>query len=365
MQISISRNECLFLNQSRFKQRRRQHSHHPRFNRMPLLRAVGMDDLAVDAKNLGVSFTPIHEDFGADVLGMDLDGGISEAQGALVKDALDRFLLLRFRQQTPEPADEAKLLSFLPHDEERFKRGEFKTFISTTVPGFSWLAIAAQNMDSDDNNGSTSKRPKRTGRRTWHMDASQRLCPHMYSYMYMKIAAPNAGTAFASTVKAYSLLTDEQKQIAHKNGALPELFKATYTMRESGVSYENPRQLEELVKSSYPGARMVEDGGPFVIQEKGTGVRSLLATPFTVHSFEGMSVEETHELLEEFLGPQGATAPERVWIADWQPGDVIVWKNRQLIHASPAPGSYDEPRLNHLAFWESSEPVIPVEDVAA
>ncbi|GAB5407612.1 MAG: hypothetical protein Aurels2KO_58430 [Aureliella sp.] len=40
---------------------------------------------------------------------MDLDGGISEAQGALVKNALDRFLLLRFRRQTPEPADEAKV----------------------------------------------------------------------------------------------------------------------------------------------------------------------------------------------------------------------------------------------------------------
>ncbi|GMH44580.1 hypothetical protein BSKO_12532 [Bryopsis sp. KO-2023] len=172
-----------------------------------MLRAVGMGDLAVDAKNLGVSFTPIHEDFGADVSVMDLDGGISEAQGALVNNALDRFLLLRFRRQTPEPADEAK--------------------------------------------------------------------------------------------------------------------------------------------------------------EKGTGVKSLLATPFTMHSFEGMSGEETHKLLEEFLGPQGATAPERVWIDDWQPGDVIVWKNRQLIHSSPAPGSYDEPRLNHLAFWESNEPVSPVQDVAA
>ncbi|GMH34121.1 hypothetical protein BSKO_01955 [Bryopsis sp. KO-2023] len=78
-----------------------------------------MDDLTLQAKHLGVSFTRINEDFGAEVSGMDLSGGISEAEGALVKNALDRFLLLRFRQQTLEPVDEAKVVSFVVSKSEQ------------------------------------------------------------------------------------------------------------------------------------------------------------------------------------------------------------------------------------------------------
>ncbi|GMH39423.1 hypothetical protein BSKO_07321 [Bryopsis sp. KO-2023] len=380
MQLSLPTNKCSFLNQTCFEKTQRQPFHHRRLKRVPPLRAVGMDDLTMDAQKLGVSFTPIHEDFGAEVSGMDLSGGISEAAGALVKDALDRFTLLRFRQQTLEPADEAKLLSFLPHDEERLlKKGESKNPFRTTIPGYPWLTVVPFHMDLDDYYGLTAKRtpvvPLFQSRLTWHMDLSNQPCPAMYSYMYMKIAPPKgiAGTLFASTVKAYSLLTDDQKKMAHKLRKRYYIKEASFkilvrpgaetALCESGVRFEDPTAIEEAAKNAIPdGCITDEHRVPFVIQEKGTGVRSINASPLKIHSFEGMTTEETHEFLEEVLGPQAATAPERVWTADWQAGDVVVWKNRHLIHSAPPRGSYDDPRLFHLVFWESNEPAIPVED---
>ncbi|GMH34115.1 hypothetical protein BSKO_01949 [Bryopsis sp. KO-2023] len=117
------------------------------------------------------------------------------------------------------------------------------------------------------------------------------------------------------------------------------------------MRFENPTEIEKLVKKCFPHEPTTDNHPlPFVIQEEGTGVRSIIMTPFRVHSFEGKTTEETHELLEEFLGPQAATAAARVWTCDSQAGDVLVWKNRQMIHSAAPLNSYSDPRRLHSVF---------------
>lgn len=60
---------------------------------------VQEDAVIARGAELGVEFKPLYKDFGVDVVNMDIEQGISEAEGVLLKDALDCFKLVRFRGQ--------------------------------------------------------------------------------------------------------------------------------------------------------------------------------------------------------------------------------------------------------------------------
>ncbi|GMH32653.1 hypothetical protein BSKO_00487 [Bryopsis sp. KO-2023] len=328
--------------------------------------ATTTDDVAVEAESLGVTFAPLHEDFGADIQGVDLKGGISKTHGALVKKALDRFLLLRFRGQDISPAEETQLLCCLPHDEEAMKNGELESGFKPTIPGYPHIFLQYANIVDDDYYGLTL-RPKAQSslmktRYRWHCDLPhQEACPR-YSCMNMRVAPEHGGnTLFASGVKAYELLSDDQKSIADKlraryyNGKL--MFKLLNTPNaedfpsENGYGYRNAALVEEMLAASLEEGDSIDgEGRPFVVEEEGSGVRSIFVNTAFLHCFDGMSPEASQKLLDEFLGP--VASPERVWSADWEAGDVIVWKNWQMTHAAPPWDAYgNQPRLFHTTFW--------------
>ncbi|GMH38869.1 hypothetical protein BSKO_06767 [Bryopsis sp. KO-2023] len=330
-------------------------------------RAVAADDVATQAESVGMTFVPLHGDFGADVQGVDLKGGISEAQGAVVKDALDRFRLLRFRGHDITPDEETQLLCCLPHDEEALRKGELESVFKPTLPGHSHIFVQYKDVIDDDYHGLTLRpkppTPIMKSRPRWHCDCSGRVSPR-YTYMHMRVVPERGGnTLFTSGVKAYERLTDDQKSIANKLRAryytprlVPKIFGmpgAEELPAKNGFGYQDAALVEKILGKGLEEGDVIDcEGIPFVVEEEGSGARSMFIHPNMFHRFEGMSAEESQAILDKYLAP--AVPPERVWSAEWEAGDIIIWKNWQMLHVAPPWGDYEGlPRLFHQALWDA------------
>jgi taurine dioxygenase len=130
------------------------------------------------------------------------------------------------------------------------------------------------------------------------------------------------------------------------------------------------QQLLAPLRAAFTGSLPDESGTkrdvvtfhPVVRTHPATGRRSLaIGQIHSVPHFEGMTVEESRGLLE-FLY-QHASRPEFVYRHRWQPGDVVMWDNRCLLHY--AIHDYgDETRLMHRVTVVEPYDEQPADDVA-
>ena len=76
-----------------------------------------MDEFAAVCARLNVHFTPLLQDFGVEVCGLDLTQPLGEQRQVLL-EALDRHDALLFRGQPLTPADEQRTMLYFSGDPE-------------------------------------------------------------------------------------------------------------------------------------------------------------------------------------------------------------------------------------------------------
>jgi alpha-ketoglutarate-dependent taurine dioxygenase len=62
------------------------------------------------------------------------------------------------------------------------------------------------------------------------------------------------------------------------------------------------------------------------------------------HAIPGLAPDESERLLDELM--DFACRPPRTWTHRWEPGDVVIWDNRCLLHRA-RPWDHAEPRVMH------------------
>lgn len=248
---------------------------------------------------------------GAEVRGVDLSQPMTPQLFAAIERAWHEHIVLLFRGQ--KLTDE-QLVAF----GERF--GELHPAphheYGDNAKGLHWAVELISNVLK---NG----RPigaLGAGEATWHTDMSMYEIPASATLLYAEEIPPAGGnTRFANLTRAYEELPERlRKAVEGRLSIHDHAYLASGGVRPGFTAVAD--------KSQGPGARH-----PVVRTHPVTGRKALYLGRRTTGYILGYPVEESDKLLDELW--EHMTAQRYVWEHVWRVGDVLVWDNRQAVHA--------------------------------
>lgn len=259
---------------------------------------------------------PLGGALGAEVLGLDLAQPVGPDLVRQMKDALNQYGVLCFRDQN---LTEAQQIAFseLWGPLEDFPE-ENKTVAAATVYHVANVSAQGEHLPETDHRVIFQK-----VNALWHTDSSYRYIPSYASLLYgievMPAGAEGGRTGFSNMVAAYQALSPEMK-------ARIEPLHMVHSYEHGRRVYGSLPPLSNFEKNavppvSHPLVRVHLDAG---------GRRSLYITANAGNEISGMSLEEGQALHAQLI--EHISRPEFCYFHTWKKGDLVVWDNRTTLH---------------------------------
>jgi taurine dioxygenase len=258
-----------------------------------------------------MKINPINRDFVADVDGIDI-GTISDEDFEAVYQAWLQFGVLRLHNQ---PLDEEGL--------QRFSRrfGPLEERPMGRLPAEARAKIKNRYVTQLSNIVENGKPIGGLGNSeaNWHSDMTYVETPPPASIL-LGIEIPEVGgnTYFADQQAAYEALPEALRTrvetLSIKHDAA---HTSVGSLRPGFEAFDDPRQAPGAV---HPVIRTHEETGKKVLY---LGRREWAFVP-------GLSLDDSEALLDELWSY--AAIKSNTWGQQWQPGDLIVWDNRRVLH---------------------------------
>ncbi len=261
--------------------------------------------------------TPLHRDFG-----VRLDGPeIGSLDIAAIREAIDRYSFVH----VPGAAagDEAQL-AFT----RRLGEPEANHVALGREGRIEWFGTIGNVMPDGSVLGNDHRRTVfQTGNMMWHSDSSFRAVPAFVSIMCAyETPAEGGETLFVSQRAAFErLAAPERERLA------PQVCIHDYVFSRSRVA---PDAVSPEHAASLPPVRQ-----RLVRRNPATGARNLYIGSHA-REIEGWDYDESRALLEGLV--EEMTAEEHVLAHRWEPGDLVIWDNRCLLHRG---AGYDADRF--------------------
>ena len=247
---------------------------------------------------------------GIEILGADLSQPLPETLAALLRQALLDHQIVVIRGQS---LTKQQQYDFTLHF------GELEDHVARHSDERYAIVHSVTNLDRDDNPTETLDT---RGNYFWHTDKSYHAAPSLMTMLHAVELPPAGGdTQFANMVLAYHALTGEMK--ARLAG-----LRAIHSWEASRLA-SGSRPATEAEKRARPPV-----SHPIVRTHPETGDKALYIGTHAAGGVEGMGAEEGKALLAELLAH--ATQPEFIYTHHWQPGDLVIWDNRALLHRALA-----------------------------
>lgn len=262
---------------------------------------------------------PTTDHTGAEVLGIDLARPVGPEDRAALNRAFVEHSVLVVRGQSLGPQqvlDAVKLFGdvFQQHNTR---------FAIPECPQIHYLS----NQDSFPD-----------GRRYipgegWHTDHSNDTRPPKATVLHA-VTLPSSGgdTQFANMAAAYAALPDTTKKRIADLTAI-HVYQSSHSARKLMA-------LPDAAKERVPNAVL----HPVVRSHPENGRKSIYINPIRIEGILGMDHKEALPLLHELL--VHATAEQFQYRHRWQPGDLVMWDNRCLLHK--ANGDYGMAQTRYL-----------------
>ena len=169
----------------------------------------------------------------------------------------------------------------------------------------------------------------------FHSDWSFMAVPPAATALYAITIPPVGGdTLFADQVVAYEEMPDDLRERVED---LTAIHSAALGYAPDGAYGEADQEQGRSMKI-LPSERALETcEHPLVRTHHETGKRALFSSAAYIKGFVGLDKEESDALLMELYAHQ--SQPEFVYAHRWQPGMLVMWDNRSVLHA--ATGGYD------------------------
>jgi alpha-ketoglutarate-dependent 2,4-dichlorophenoxyacetate dioxygenase len=258
----------------------------------------------------GLSSQPIHSELGARITGVDLRTDLDDATVAAIRDAVDRYAFLVFPDQRFD--DEAQLAltrRFGEPEPSHVAKGEGRLEYFGTIG----------NVQADGTTiGNAHKKTVfLTGNNMWHSDASFKETPAFLSIMCAyETPAEGGATLFASTRAAYARLPETRKAELD-----PLIVIHDYVYSRSKVA---PDAVSPELAATLPPVRH-----RLVRRNPGTGEKNVFIGSHA-KAIEDWSDADSRALLDGLI--EETVGNGHVYAHRWQPGEVVFWDNRCLIH---------------------------------
>ena len=258
---------------------------------------------------------PTNATCGASITGIDLSAELSESQIAEIRNAWLKHRVVAFPDQH---LDDDALECFT------LAMGGFgKDPFFNPIEGRS--NIAAILREADETSPLFAE--------NWHSDWSFLEVPPAGTCLAAVTIPPIGGdTLFADQIAAFAALPEERKDYLRSLMAIHSAKAAyspdgTYGKRDEGRSMAIT--FNDSANAMCPH--------PLIQPHPETGEEAIYSTLGYIIGIEGMDDAEAFSLLAELA--QWQTRDEFVYAHKWQPGMVVMWDNRSVLHK--ATGGYD------------------------
>lgn len=258
-----------------------------------------------------LSFEPLHPDFGAVVTGIDMSRPLDDGEREAILEAIDTWSFLCFPDQDFDDERQLALTrslgepeaSHVAYGQER-KIQYFNTIGNVQPDG---TAVGASHK----------KTVLLSGNYMWHTDSSFRETPAFVSIM-CPYETPDEGgeTQFVSNRAAWARLPAERQEELEPLVAIHD-----YVFSRSKVA---PDAVTPEFAATLPPVRQ-----RLVRRNPRSGVRNLYIGSHA-REIEGWEEAESRALLDGLV--EHATAEPHVYTHRWQPGQLVIWDNRCLLH---------------------------------
>lgn len=167
----------------------------------------------------------------------------------------------------------------------------------------------------------------------WHTDHSNDVRPPKATVLHaVKLPSRGGDTQFANMAAAYEALPDAIKQRLEGRSGI-HVYQSSHSARKL-------MSLPDAAKERVPNAVL----HPIVRVHPDTGRRSIYINPIRIEGILGLDHQEALPLLDDLLAH--ATGPRFQYRHRWEPGDLVMWDNRCMLHK--ANGDYDMNELRYL-----------------
>jgi len=280
-----------------------------------------------------VEIIPLSRHVGAEVRGVDL-ANIGDREFAVIHDAWLKHLVLVFRNQDLSDADQIAFsrrfgkLDLAPLDEQG-RRG---------VPEHPEILIISNVVENGRPIGALG-----AGESVWHIDMSYNPVPPKASALYSLEVPPTGGnTGFLSCYAACDSLADDlRRRIENAD------IKHDATINSAGNRRFGVGPVTDVTTS--PGAVH-----PAIHTHPETGRDALYLGRRLYAYVGGMPVEKSEALLDELW--VHTTQEAFTWHHSWQPGDLVLWDNRCVMHRRDA-FDHSKRRVMHRTQIQGERPV--------
>ena len=258
-----------------------------------------------------LNIEPLHPDFGARITGIDVAALLSDETVEAIRTAIDEHSFVLFPDQAMDDDAHLAFTRALGEPEpNHVKLGQ-----EGIVEYFGTIG----NVQPDGSAiGNDHKRTIfQTGNNMWHSDSSFREVPSFVSIMCAYEVPEEGGqTQFVSERAAYGRLSEEaQAQIDPLNAIHDYVFSRSKVSPDA-VTPSHAKSLPPVEQK-------------LVRTNPRTGAKNYYVGSHA-KQIAGWSLKDSRPLLDDLL--EQATKPEHVYAHAWQPGDVVIWDNRCLLH---------------------------------
>ena len=252
---------------------------------------------------------------GGEIVGLDISKKLTHDQINFINESWNERLVLVFKKQN---LDDPKLIDFSKNFGELDPPGP-NPYGITFLPEFPEINV----ISNVKNEQGTPIGNLGDGEAVWHADMTYLELPPKAGILYALEVPENQGnTHFANMTLAYSDLSDVIKEKIDGKILIHDSAHNSAGMLRKGYSeVDNPTET--------PGARH-----PMVIKDQSTN-KKLLFLGRRPHAYiVGLEIEESENLLDEIW--KHATQEKYTWTQKWEKGDLLMWKNLNVLHKRDA-----------------------------
>lgn len=267
--------------------------------------------------DISITPTPTNQACGAEVRGLDLSRPLSAEQVATIRAAWLEHLVLSFPGQTLTDDDlERFTLYFGPFGDDPF---------IAPVPDREHI-IAVKRM-ADETTSLFAEQ--------WHTDWSFQRTPPQGTCLYGITIPPHGGdTLFINQVAALAAMPPELRARLEGKQAI---HSAVMGYSPTGILGDTDRAAGRSMDIRPSDDAAATQCHPIICRHPETGVDSLFGTVGYIIGIEDMEGEEEVALLTDLYNWQ--TREEFQYSHQWQPGTLLMWDNRSVLHK--ATGGYE------------------------
>ena len=259
---------------------------------------------------MAVTFRPLAPAFGAEISGVDIAGGVGNADFAEIARLFNDYSVLVFRGQQ---IDDAQQIAF----SKRF--GPLESTVRSNAGAGSGIAVIS-NVDPET--GAILpvedwRNVYNSGNEMWHTDSSFKRVPATASLLSGREVPPEGGeTEFATGRAAWDGLEDALKDELEDLVAIHDFAYSRGLIRGDLVDEAQRRETPPVPQA-------------VVRRNPANGRRNLYAGAHASH-IRGRDVEASRAFLRRLTG---RIVQERYSYAhSWRQGDLVMWDNRCCLH---------------------------------